>query len=47
MRVGVHGGTSQRMGAHARMAGEPETFGGVWGGVRGWIRPILVAMDRS
>jgi hypothetical protein len=36
-----------RVGARARVAGEPETSGGAWGRVRGWIRPILVAMDRS
>ena len=46
-RVGVRGGAGQRVGVRARVAGEPETFGGVWGRVRGRIRPILVAMDRS
>ena len=36
-----------RVGARARVAGEPETSGGAWGRVRGLIRPILVSMDRS
>ena len=34
-------------GARGRIAGEPETSNGTWGSMRGWIRPILVAMDRS
>ena len=36
-----------RGGSDLRVAGEPETSGGAWGSVRGWIRPIFVAMDRS
>jgi hypothetical protein len=47
MRVGARGGSGLRVGARARVAGEPETSGGAWGRVRCWIRPILVAMDRS
>jgi hypothetical protein len=43
----ARGGAGLHVGARARVAGEPETSGGAWGLVRGWIRPILVAMDRS
>jgi hypothetical protein len=49
-RVGAREGAWRRwshVGARARVAGEPKTSGGAWGRVRGWIRPILVAMDRS
>jgi hypothetical protein len=46
-RVAACGGSGLRVGARVRVAGEPETSGGTWGRVRGWIRPILVAMDRS
>jgi hypothetical protein len=43
----ARGGAGLRVGALARVVGEPETSGGTWGRVRGWIQPILVAMDRS
>jgi hypothetical protein len=43
----ARGGAGLRVGACARMVGEPETFGDAWGLVQGWIRPILVAMDKS
>ena len=43
----VRGGSDLRVGARARVAGKPETSGGAWGRVRGWIRPIFVAMDKS
>jgi hypothetical protein len=47
VRVGARDGAGRHVEARARVAGEPETSGRAWGRVRGWIRPILVAMDRS
>jgi hypothetical protein len=47
MRVGARGGDGLRVGARARVAEEPETSRGAWGHVQCWIRPILVAIDRS
>ena len=35
VRVGACDGAGQRVGARARVAGEPETSGGAWGCVRG------------
>ena len=53
-RVGTRGARGgalpdlwRRVAARGRVSGEPETSGGVWGRVRGQIRPILVSMDRS
>ena len=46
-RMGTSEGAWRRWSARVRVAGEPESFGGAWGRVQGWIRPILVAMDRS
>ena len=46
-RVRACGSAGQGVEARAHMIGEPKTSGGAWGHVRCWIRPILVAMDRS